>query len=104
MSNSWLPTADALSSRAFSTSIVGWSCWTAEANSDALMLSPADTNATGPPAAMAAAFSFSTVPANFTVLVSIRPWKSLMSSSVSVTGLAAPSTSPTITGSWSEER
>ncbi len=102
-SNSWLPTADAATSSAFSTSIVGWSSWSADANSEAPMLSPAETKAV--PSGFAAR-SCSIVPANFTVLASMRPWKSLIASRSScvVPGSAAPSWRPTRTGSWSDDR
>ena len=86
--------------------MVGWSCATEEANSEAPMLSPAASSTASPPADCAAARSDSTVPANFTVLASIRPWKSLMFSNVRSTGPAGggvPRSSPRTTGSWSEE-
>ena len=65
------------------------------------MLSPAERKRVlpSPPSAL----SFSIVPANLTVLLSIRPWKSLMFSRLSVTG-AAFSPSPITIGSWSLER
>ena len=68
--------------------MVGWSCATDEANSEAPMLSPAERNSEGP---VAAARSCSIVPAKFTVLASMRPWKSLMPSSVSSTGASRSS-------------
>ena len=43
LSNSWLPTAETSRSSAFITSMVGWSSWIAEANSEAPMRSPAPT-------------------------------------------------------------
>ncbi|GMA24489.1 hypothetical protein GCM10025864_22480 [Luteimicrobium album] len=55
--------------------MVGASSWTAEANRDALTLSPADRKTV--PSGFCA-LSCSTVPAKFTVFVSMRPWKSLM--------------------------
>ena len=41
LSNSWLPTEEALRHISFITSIVGWSCCTAELNSEAPIRSPA---------------------------------------------------------------
>ena len=68
------------------------------------MLSPAESSAdalSGP----AAWRSFSMVAAQPTVLPSIRPWKSLMFSRLTVTSLFAPGVSkPTTSGSWSLER
>ena len=104
-SNSWLPTAEVFRPSAFSTSMVGWSCCSADANSEAPMLSPAETKAV--PSGFCARSS-STVPAKFTVLLSMRPWKSLMatrSRSTEPGSVVVPSRSrPTRTGSWSEDR
>jgi hypothetical protein len=50
------------------------------------------------------ALSCSIVPANFVVLASIRPWKSLMFSRLTVADSLASALMPTITGSWSLER
>ena len=65
------------------------------------MLSPLERNSefASPPSAR----SFSIVPANFTVLASIRPWKSLMFIRFSVTGFGTRPR-PTTIGSWSEDR
>ena len=63
--------------------MVGWSCATADANSDAPMRSPRRRRACC--SSPAAARSCSTVPAYCTVLASMRPWKSLTPRTVSVT-------------------
>src|SRR3954447_2723932 len=86
-SNSWLPTEEALRHISFITSIVGWSCWTAELNSDAPIKSPApNSNSDG-----SVTLSCSIVVAHLVVRSptgSIRPWKSLTLSNVNVTGAA----------------
>ena len=84
-SNSWFPTADAARPSALRTSIVGWSSLNDEANRVAPTLSPADSSrlASSP----ASARSVSMVSANATVEgweSEIRPWKSVMLSSVTV--------------------
>ena len=83
-------------------SIVGWSLAIADANSDAPIRSPAPIISVfpSPPAAR----SCSTVPAHFTVLALIRPWKSLTPSRFNVTsdGGASATLIPTSSGLWSE--
>ena len=74
----------------FITSIVGWSLADAEAKTEAPIRSPAPTMselAAGTPAVSYS--SFLTVPAHFTVLASMRPWKSLMPTRLILTGSAA---------------
>ena len=72
----------------FITSIVGWSLATAEANAEAPMRSPAPTISELAVAGRRLS-SFLTVPAHFTVLASMRPWKSLMPTRLMVTFGAA---------------
>ena len=87
LSNSWLPTADASRSSLFITSMVGWSFATADAKDEAPIRSPAPT--TRLESAGASASTVLTVPAHFTVLASIRPWKSLMPTRLIVTSGSA---------------
>lgn len=69
------------------------------------MLSPAERNTVVSGCSLRAS---SMVPAKATVLASIRPWKSLMSKMLRsiVAGVVVPdpAVTPTMTGSWSEER
>ena len=66
------------------------------------MLSPSERNKVD--ASPYSARSCSIVPANFTVLPSMRPWKSLMLSRLMSTSVGLARSNPTIAGSWSDER